>query len=302
MSVAESELVRAEYPTAPQPDPIEGTLLNIVTPVETSDGRRRIPGGIGLFPSFNCLDTGFELGALCGPTDGSKFDEAVNPVWQDGLGFGAYGAVICKLADPAVLREGVERSYSRAESRIVEAAIMAGLFVEQTATSTLGGWDAAVDITPTPGTAVDPVVGLGLLESHMAVNYAGKGLLHMPRLVATLLDQRGALKMESSVLYTGLRTPVAAGGGYDLPNTGPDGGEGDEGEKWIYATGAVSITRQKMDVREFFNIFSQQADDQEPNYISGLDPNDQGALTESLYLVSIDCYKAAVLVTAYANG
>lgn len=298
MSLTDSELVRAEYPTAPQPEPIEGTLLNIVTPIESENGRGRIPGGIGLFPSFNCLDTGFALGALCGPTDGSKFDEAVNPVWQDGLGFGAYGAVLCKLEDPAVLREGVERSYSRAESRIVEAAIMEGLFAAQAATSDLGGWAAAEDITPTPGTAVDAVVGLGLLESHMGRHYAGKGILHMPRLVATVLDQRGALKMESSVLYTGLRTQVAAGPGYDLPNLGPDGDEPGAGEKWIYGTGAVSITRQKLPTREFFNIFSQN-DDELPNYISGLDPNDQGALAESLYLVSIDCYKAAVLVSAY---
>lgn len=299
MSLTDSELVRAEYPTAPQPEPIEGTLLNIVTPIESANGRRRIPGGQALYPSFACLDVGHALAGLCGPTDGSKFDQALNPVWQDGLGFGAYGAVLCKLVAPGELSSGLDRAYSMAESRVVESAIMEGLFAEQTATSTLGGWAAPVDITPTPGTAVDPVVGLGLLESHMGRNYAGKGIVHMPRLVATVLDQRGALKMESSVLYTGLRTQVAAGPGYDLPNTGPDGDEPGAGEKWIYATGAVSVTRQKLDTREIFNIFGQQAEEGDPNYISGIDPNDMIALTESLYLVSIDCYKVAVLVTAY---
>lgn len=296
MSLTQSDLVPATYPTAPEPPPIEGTLLDIVTPVD-GDGKRRIPYGKGLYPSTNCIDTGFALGALCGPTSGSKFENAQSPVWQDGLGFGSYGLVVCKMTDPANLRSAVERSYDRAESRIIEAAIMEGLFVEQTASSTQGGWDAAEDITPTPGTPVDPVVGLGLLESHAAANYAGKAILHMPRVVAILLSKRGVVEFEGAQLLTALRTPVAAGPGYDLPNTGPDGNSPAAGSKWMYGTGWLSITRQKLDVQDVFNIYGQQGDDEAPNYVDGLDPNTFASLVEGAYLVSIDCYRAAVLVS-----
>lgn len=287
MSLTATELAPAEYPSAPVTKPIKGTLLDIVTPVNGTS-RNRIPGGIGLFPSYGCIETGTRLGGLCGPTEDEKYAAAQSPVWQDGLGFGAYGMVVCKLVDPAELQAGVERAYTFAESRIVEAAIMEGLFTEQTASGAQGGWDAPVDITPTIGTAVDPSLGLGLLESHMAANYAGQGIVHMPRVIATLLSHRSLLELNGTQLETTLGTPVAAGGGYDLPNTGPDGDEAPDGEKWIYGTGWVSIVRQKLEIQDFFQIFGGTDD---------IDPNTFGSLTESLYLVSIDCYKAAVLVT-----
>lgn len=272
---------RVSYPTAPVAEPLDGTLLSIVTPQE---GTANLGDGSGLFETFNCLETGIVPGNICGPVSGSKFDDADGPTWIDGFAFAAYGVAVCKLVDPATLRDGTERAFTAAESRVVEQALMEDVFAANP-----GHWAAAEDLTPTAG-AVDPVVGQGILESHASRYYAGKGVLHMPRVVATMLLQQGALEMEGARLETGLGTPTAAGAGYDLPNLGPDGTEPAEGEKWVYATGQVLLLRKRLPTREVFN--------QNVN-AGGIEPNDSLVLAESAYIVSVDCYKSAVRVKIY---
>jgi hypothetical protein len=268
-----SQVRSATYPAAPVPEPIEGSLLNIVTP----GGLGEYLYGQGLFDSYNCLVTGTRTANNCGPsgtlgTD-SKFEDAPSPQWMDGLRFTAYGTTVCKLSDPAEQKSaGGDPDFP-------------------------GVWDAAEDLTPAAATTgVEATKGLGILESHLAANYAGKGIIHMPRLVATLLLRLGALHMEGGVLYTGLGTPVAAGAGYDYPNTGPDGNEAAEDTKWIYATGLVIIERQRLDTHDAFNIYNQSAVPLDPNYIPGLQPNDNVILTEGTYVVAVDCYKSAINV------
>jgi hypothetical protein len=294
-----SQVRSATYPAAPVPEPIEGSLLNIVTP----GGLGEYLYGQGLFDSYNCLVTGTRTANNCGPsgtlgTD-SKFEDAPSPQWMDGLRFTAYGTTVCKLSDPAEQKSGTERAYTVAESRVIEAALMSDVFVASAGGDPdfPGVWDAAEDLTPAAATTgVEATKGLGILESHLAANYAGKGIIHMPRLVATLLLRLGALHMEGGVLYTGLGTPVAAGAGYDYPNTGPDGNEAAEDTKWIYATGLVIIERQRLDTHDAFNIYNQSAVPLDPNYIPGLQPNDNVILTEGTYVVAVDCYKSAINV------
>lgn len=287
------EVRPARYPVAPTPEPIKGTLLDIISADNDVDWL----DGEGLFPSFNCLTTGVRMAETCGPVAVSKFTGVESPAWQDGLRFAAYGVATCKLEDPQVIKDGVDRAFLAAQSRVVEEALMESVFAANLAANPAlpGSWPAATDLTPggPTGAALLPEAGIGLLESHMARNYAGQGIIHIPRIVATLASAKGALKLDGNVLYTELRTPVAAGAGYDYPNLGPDGSAAPEGEKWIYATGWVVLSEKHHNVREVHGLNDTTA--------VGLEPNDIAALAERGYLVAVDCYKAAVRVAVYPD-
>jgi hypothetical protein len=297
------------YPAAPIAEPLDGTLLSLVDLPEATEGQSWLEGD-GLFQTFNCLAGGVVAAETCGPMSASKYEQAEQAAWVDGLKFAAYGVVLCKMEDPKVLEAGVEAAFTASQSRMIEAALMEHVFTANVVDDPEdvgylpGTWAAATDITPAAfdGIGVEPRVGLGLLESHMAANYVGKGIIHMPRAAFTVLDAFGALEWDGNKLRTGLRTPVAAGGGYDLPNTGPDGSEAPAGTKWLYATGGVVLRKVSIKTVSMMNIYAQQADDQAPNYVEGIDPNDLLAMSEGVYLVAVDCYKAAVLVKLYEEA
>lgn len=288
------------YPTAPVPEPIKGTLLDII---EFDAGGVAYMPGQGLFETYNCVVTGIRTVNNCGPTgtlgEDSKFEGAPSATWTDGLRFAAYGTTVCKLGDRAAQEENTERVFEVAESRVVEAALMSDVFVASDGSNPEfpGIWDAPDDLTPAGvTTGVEATRALGILESHMSRYYAGLGIIHMPRIVATMLLLKGALHLDGNILRTGLGTPVAAGAGYDYPNTGPDGNEAAEDTKWIYATGMVVASRAPLNTHPVFNTFSQSSDAEEPNYVPGISPNDNVVLTEGIYVVSVDCYKSAINV------
>lgn len=286
------QVAAATYPTIGAPPKRSAELLSLADVQQPGPGSGWLDGQ-GLFESYNCLDTGVVLGNTCGPVAQSKFTGAVNPTWVDGLKFAAYGAVVCKMIDGSNLEGGISAAFDAAESRLVERALMENFLTANAAGSGLpGAWAAAPDITPTPGTAVDPTVGLGLLESHMGENYAGKGIIHTPRVVATVLNAGGALDWEGDTLVTGLKTPVAAGAGYDLPNSGPagPGTPATGGNRWMFATGQVLLVPIHKETRSEFQQYAGT---------TGLQPNDVAGITEAVYMLAVDCYKAAVLVKAY---
>jgi hypothetical protein len=99
---------------------------------------------------------------------------------------------------------------------------------------------AATDVTPTPGTAIDAAQALGLLEDALADCYGGVGVIHIPRIALPTFAARGLVRREGSQLFTTGGNLVAAGSGYT--GSGPDGAM-PSGGPYIYATGAVSITR-----------------------------------------------------------
>lgn len=138
----------------------------------------------------------------------------------------------------------------------------------------------AVDVTPS-GTAVDPVEGLGLLEQYAAENYGGRPVIHMSRLQATLLMDKGVIERVGDHLETGLGSLVVAGGGYDphasLPSA-PAAGAG-----WMYATGAVVIRVGKTGTT--------------PIVPNNPYDNEFSALAERTYVPTFECFKAAVEVT-----
>lgn len=265
----------ATYPVAPAVTPLEGTLLDAA---RVTDDFAWLDGS-ALFESFNCMR--FEQSAeFCAPNT-KTFDQG--SVWQDGFRFAAYGGVVCKAVglDQANMEREVERVFNAGESVAVERALMETRFRDDA--DPADRWGAPIDLTPAGG-AVDPVVGLGILEGYSPSVYVGAPTLHVPRSIVSIIATKGGLEKDGRVLRTKLGSKIAAGAGYDYPNYGPTGAAAAAGEKWLYATGEVVVTRGPAIVRQ----------------VMAHEDNDVFVLAERGYIAAVDCFTAAVRVTVTA--
>ncbi len=278
-------VTRIEYPAAPTTTAIKGTLLDIVSP-----GNAYAWGdGTALFESFNC---GVEFGTSVERCAVVNKDLDQGGTFQSGALFHGYGGLRCKMigVDDVAdhLRENAARVFARREHFVIEQGLMKNRFIEGPTLGPTGPiglqddplWSAPLDITP-GGAAVAPAVAVGLLEAHAAQVYAGAPTLHLPRALVGILLGKGVLEFNGSSLVTKLGSKVAAGGGYDLDNAGPDGLAAAAGERWLYATGEVSVERSEFILRDAVDL---------PN-------NDVYVLAERGYLVAVDCYAAAIAST-----
>lgn len=193
------------------------------------------------------------------------------PVYQNGILFGVYGGVTCKAPGFSFeqARPDITAAYEAKETVGVEAALMAQSF----ATS------SCPDLTPTGG-AVEPEVGLGILEGDAAVHYAGIPTIHSPRSITTLLFARFAMQAIAGKFYSWQGAKVASGGGYIAANKGPTGSAPAAGEMWMYATGEVVVERGPLQQVESIDRST----------------NDQYVLLERFYQAAFDCYISAVRV------
>jgi hypothetical protein len=138
----------------------------------------------------------------------------------------------------------------------------------------------AVDLSP--ATPVDPVRSLGILEQYAGVNYGGRPVIHMDRLMATRLYEDGAIERVDGHLETGLGSIVVAGAGYNADAALPSAvGAGND---WMYATGHVRIWQSPKTI------------------LSGLVPdnpydNQFKSLAERVYIATYECFHAAIKVT-----
>jgi hypothetical protein len=202
--------------------------------------------------------------------------------WQDAIQFGVQAGVICKMVgfDPTATEADLERVFNNKESVAVARALMQTRFVD----GGTANWDAAVDLTPAGG-AVDPVVGLAILEGHASYTYAGAPTLHVPRTIASLLiNKYAAIEYVGDILYTELGSKVAADGGYESPSNGPTGSAPAAGELWLYASGEVTVSAS--------DTISRGG----PDLVETGDSNRYRILRERAYVATVDCYTAAVRV------
>lgn len=259
------------YPIAPTTTPLTGRLLDAAT---VTDDYQWLDGA-DLFDSYNCMKFRSEP-LFCAPNS-KTFDQTAS--WQDGVQFGAYGGAVCKAPglDQNRMQSEVARVFANGESTAVERGLMKYRFIAGSG-STWGS--APVDLTPAAG-AQDVSVAVALLEGYAADNYVGTPTLHMPRVIASLATFRGqGIIQVGTTLYTKLGSKIAAGAGYDYPNTGPTGAAAPANEKWIYATGEVFVGRSKMEVH--------------PGFAQGT--NEVFVLAERAYIVAVDCFTAAIRV------
>jgi hypothetical protein len=145
----------------------------------------------------------------------------------------------------------------------------------------------AVDLTPTPGTAVHPIDGLGIAADWAGENYGAAPTYHATPRTATVLGSLAgvsSLASQGRQLRTVLGSPVAAGGGYVGMNGPGDTAAGD-GEAWLYVTGTVLARRgQDVEVR--------------PPMSTSPASNTLDVLALRPYVLSTECIIGAVLVTS----
>jgi hypothetical protein len=175
----------------------------------------------------------------------------------------------------------MRRVFEANESVGVEKAFMATRFRVSAPGDPEEGdlWDAPVDITPAGG-AVDPYVGIALLEGHAASRYAGAPIIHMPRTIGALAWAKADLEQRGDTFFTPQGSKVASGGGYEALNTSPAGVAAPAGERWMYATGEIALQRGEIVVKREMDTTT----------------NEVFVLAERLYVASVDCYTAAVRV------
>lgn len=204
-----------------------------------------------------------------------------SPAWQDGFKFAVYAGVVCKAVGFDIEDAGtqLERVFTNKESVGVARAIMQTRFV-----ASGGHWPAPTDLTPAGG-AVDPTVGLAILEGHASWNYAGLPTIHAPRTIGSLLTKTGQVRLEGNMLVSQLGSKVAADGGYESPSNGPSGAAPAAGELWMYGSGEVTVSSSDP-------VFQQWDLDR---FEAG-DSNRVKILRERRYQASVDCYAAAVRV------
>ena len=263
----------ATYPVAPEVTPLDGTLLHAAT---VRDGIAWLDGR-DLWASSAAMTFG-AAPVFCGPNTKDLDDNEID--WVSGFLFGAYGGLTCKPVGTSLeeMESIVREGFTRGESTAVERGFMETRF-RAAAGDNLGRWEAPVDITPAGG-AVKPAVGVALLEGYYASVYSGAPVLHMPRVIASLLLGPAWVTMDGSTIRTKLGSKIAAGAGYDYPNTSPAGVNAPDGEKWVYATGAVYVGRGEMTVQSALN----QTD------------NNAAVLAERAYIGAVDGPVVAVRV------
>lgn len=193
------------------------------------------------------------------------------PNWIDGIRFGVYGGVICKVPgfDMETAAAEAKRVFLAKESVGVARALMQSRFTTP----------AATDLTPAGG-AVSPAVGLALLEGDAAIKYAGVPTIHVPRSIGTLLTRDLMIEMEGNALFSVQGSKIASDGGYESPNNSPAGVAAPAGEKWIYSSGEVALARGELIVK--FDI--------------NRETDEVLVLVERLYVAAIDCLNSAVRV------
>jgi hypothetical protein len=154
----------------------------------------------------------------------------------EGIPFVVVGGYICKATSRPVdeAEERARLALIGGEERATEQALMG---------AAVGNAPAFPDADVlTPG-AVSLVEAFALLEEATGLAYHSSGVIHLPRSLAPHAHREVLIERYGQRLETIVGTSVAAGAGYDVDNVGPDGTPADEGQRWVYATGAVTIRR-----------------------------------------------------------
>jgi len=227
----------------------------------------------------------FSAGNVAPPTSNTATVPVIKsfndgPVWQDAIKFAVYAGVTCKMVgfDAEDAFRQMQRAFTATESVGVARALMIQRFVVSA-----GHWAAPTDIIPIAG-AVDPGVGLALLEGHAMNNYAGQPTIHMGRTIGSLVTRNGQAEMQGNMLVSSLGSKIAADAGYEFPNQGPTGAAPAAGEQWIYASGEVTVAPSEIIHKGGMDL------------VETTDSNRFRALLERAYIATVDCYAAAVRV------
>lgn len=289
------QIIRGTEVNRPVPSPITSSVLDHATVVDNEHWG--LMNNEGLYPSYNCLDTLVPTTLCPDPIAERQVKEFASAPWVPAFEFAVYGGVQCGAVglDQDDMKAELQRVFAANEGRGVESALLLNRFVANEPGSDTTGpyWDAPVDLTPA-GKTISPVIALALLEGYAAspagANYAGLPTIHMPRAVATLLENQGLITWTDGKAFTKNGSKVAIGGGYDISE--PDG-------TWdLYATGEVYVERSE---QIYVNSIVVPGDG---NGIgsdeTGIADNTVLGLAERMYRVGVDCFVAKVTATVWS--
>lgn len=281
--------------TRPSTEPLKSTILDHAT-YNAGMGHFGLRNNEGLWQSYNCLDTLVPYPTCPNPVAGYK--EFGKAVWVPGFDFAVYGGVQCALLDTDRADQQAEltRVFGANEAKGVERALLLNRFVDNPLSSDEGApffaaWEAPVDLTPT--NPISAAVALAILEGYAAANYPGAPTIHMPRAVASLLNER--IVWQGDKAYTRMGSKVAMGGGYD-----PENADDYDGTWEMFATGEVYV--ESSPTLQFSEIVIPGDGSGTGSDENGLEQNTALALVERMFRVGIDCFAAKVTVTAAASG
>lgn len=231
--------------------------------------------------------------AQCDPEDTVGLPKELDsnlPGWGNASPFTVYGHFQCSPVGYSAERAQAladDHLYAREEARVERAFWTGDLGNIPNLRQTLDtdGTPVLTEVVnPTPGTAVDFVVGLGLLEAALAESYGSIGVIHMSRLAGSVATSRQVVQTTGGRLTSHLGTPIVAGAGY--PGTGPTGQVPTGNTTWMYATPALFGYRS-----EVFRSSNRPGD------LFDRARNDLYAVAERSYLLGFDpCGVFAVLV------
>lgn len=148
---------------------------------------------------------------------------------------------------PEALKKSAEHALDMVAQKAIESEFWHGTIAKSQTKGNdnryLAQSEIALDVTPTPGTAVKVRYGQALLEEALAESpLSPRGVIHAPKLIASVLQA----KDDHGALVTNLGTHVVAGSGYS--QIGPDGVLAPVGKAWMYATGPVTVRLGNIDI------------------------------------------------------
>lgn len=219
-------------------DPIARTalpfgLLSVVTPRPTGDNRWENgavwePLACGPASGIGPVDCDPETPTIGLP---KTFPESAGT--DEAVPFTIYGSYEC-----SPIGHSLEYAQQRATEHLIareEARAEQALW-----TGDLGNTPNFTEGDAAPGGALEPRLALATAEQYIATNYGSLGVIHMTRLLASLLTAEGSLVVRGTRLFTVLGTPVVAGAGY--PAESPDGVAG----QYMVATPALMVYRSEV--------------------------------------------------------
>lgn len=244
--------------------------------LETETGTFTI-GALGCEP--NCVETlVFGPGAEPGPFVPSEKEFSVSADFDHGDPFTLYHGLVCKILDVNEGFAAVAERFELAEPRALELAFWSGDPGQYPALAT----DPALVILGPADNIVDAVA---FLEQQLGEVYGGVGVIHAPRTVMPYAADNNLIIKDGQTLRTPLGTAWAFGTGYD-PAIAPVGeAAAGPGQTWIYATGQVTARHgNTLVVPQGGNAINRTT-------------NETTVLAERTWLLTRDCFTAAILVT-----
>jgi hypothetical protein len=283
-----AQIIRAREVTRPTTTPLISSILDHATVVDNAQFGYR--NNAGLFDSYNCLDTLVPTPTCANPLIEMDYKTFSVAGWAPGFEFAVHGGVKCSLIglDRDEQKRELERVFALNEGKGVEAALIANRFVDNNAGSDDGEvspyngiWDAPVDLNTT-GASVGGA--MAALESYAASVYAGVPTLHMPRGAVLLAFGQGLITERDGKFFTKTGAKVAAGGGYDDPDSVWSGSFD------LYATGEVYVEKSATISHSAVVVPGDgSGTGSEEN---GLGDNTGVALVERMFRAAVDCFVA----------